>query len=996
MKTNAVKEVNETALELFEVLEFQYPFRSYQKLVLSMFDEIRQKQNKFHIVAPPGSGKTILGVEIIRQFAAPAVIFSPTTTIQEQWREKFLLFLPNGKQRLIDRLVSSEPQELKPVNTLTYQVLSTPSENRDFLRELGVQCWREDLIKRGKLDEAAAGERIELLKANNPDAYKKEVSKYQLVAKQNLLGDPDFDLRRLLHSNAKSLIDKLARNGTKVIVLDECHHLLDYWAVVLKELIRSLPNVFVVGLTATPPLSAAPGELDNYLYLVGQIDFEVPTPAVVKSGNLAPYQDLVYLVAPTPKESEFLKLQKDIFLNLVQQIASDPAFRTYFFNRLVSRQDKKGQQVPWKEFLNDQLDLAIAGVKYLRSIQTELPGEIRILDEMRQPLSVDDWLMLLEDYCLNHLKVSQESKDGLLLKDIRAALKTLGVVLSETGFRQYISATERVLALSDAKNSAVVDILRHESESMADRLRAVVITDYEKSSAMSLKSLAGVLDPEAGGAVRVLRHLVSDTVTDKLDPIMLTGETVLIDADWANRFIEEAQRWFKAQRLTAVVFVRGSEDHHIAQIVGEGKDWRPKNYVRLTTMLFEQGITKCIIGTRGLLGEGWDSLSLNTLIDLTSAGTFATVNQIRGRSLRLDPNDASKVANNWDVVCVAPGIPKGQNDFERFVRKHSQFYGLGKRGRIVKGIQHVDEQLALAYFAKVLAKLEFMVLNSRGLSKAKNRARAYEDWERFVGKPYSNFHLRATEIRAEDMKFRTAYTFKHSLRRLFYILMANVGGHFTILMHVIPRQAYEDVRLFWIFYLLAGLIAGGISARYVKLYFRKAFLEVPVDSYLKDFGKAILQALKDAELVGPQLSFENLRVEVADGGIYRVFLDYASEKDAATFSECFKEIMSPVTDQRYLVSRNEASLDRNFFSPLWYVIWETMRVFRRQDTFYHPVPGMFGANKRLAVSFGRAWATYVGGGRLIYTRSNKGRDILLRNRIKNRLQIGVTLAEEWR
>lgn len=994
MKANAVQEVHEKALDLFEVLEFQHPFRSYQKLVLGIFDEIRQKQSKFHIVAPPGSGKTILGVEIIRQFATPAVIFSPTTTIQEQWREKFLLFLPKDKPRLVDRLVSSEPQELKLVNTLTYQVLSTPSENRDFLRELGVQCWREELIKRGKLDEATAGERIALLKTNNPDAYRKEVSKYQLVAKQQLLGDPDFDLRRLLHSNAKSLIDRLARNGTKVIVLDECHHLLDYWAVVLKELIRSLPNVFVVGLTATPPLSAAPGELDNYLYLVGQIDFEVPTPAVVKSGNLAPYQDLVYLVAPTPKESEFLKQQKDIFLQLVQQIASDPSFRTYFFNRLVSRQDKKGQQVPWKEFLNDQLDLAIAGVKYLRSIQAELPGEIRILDEMRQSLSVDDWLMLLEDYCLNHLKVSQESKDGLLLKDIRAALKTLGVVLSETGFRQYISATERVLALSDAKNTAVVDVLRNESESMGDQLRAVVITDYEKSSAMSLKSLAGVLDPEAGGAVRVLRHLVSDEVTDKLDPIMLTGETVLIDADWASRFIEEAQRWLKAQRLTAVVFVRGSEDHHIAQIVGEGKDWKPKNYVRLTTLLFEQGITKCIIGTRGLLGEGWDSLSLNTLIDLTSAATFATVNQIRGRSLRLDPNDPSKVANNWDVVCVAPGIPKGQNDFERFVRKHSQFYGLGKRGRIVKGVQHVDEQLASAYFAKGLAKLEFMMLNSRALSKAKNRAKAYEDWE--VGKPYSNFHLRATEIRAEDMKFKTAYTFKHSLRRLLYIIMVNVAGHFAILMHLIPRQAYEDVRLFWIFYLLAGSIAGGISARYVKLFFKKAFLEMPVDSYLKDFGKAILQALKDAEMVSPQLSFDNLRVEVADGGIYRVFLDYASEKDAATFSECFKEIMSPVTDRRYLVSRNEASLDRNFFSPLWYVIWEATRVFRRQDTFYHPVPDMFGANKRVAVIFGRAWAKYVGGGKLIYTRSNKGRDILLRNRIKNRLQVGLTLAEEWR
>lgn len=977
--------------DFFQHLEFQFPFRKYQSMVLGIFDEIKLKQNKFHIVAPPGSGKTILGVEIIRQINKPAVIFSPTTTIQEQWKEKFLMFSRPENSHLIDKLVSSSAKNLKLVNTLTYQVLSTSSENKDFLRELAQKHWLSDLVKNSNLEEAQAKERISALQQNNPDNFAKEISKYQLKAREELLTNPDFNVRDLLHTNAKKLIESFVKNDTKVIVLDECHHLLDYWAVIIKELIRSLNNPFIVGLTATPPLSAGEGELENYLFLVGDIDFEVPTPAVVKEGNLSPYQDLAYLVSPTAKETDFLKNQKELFFNLVKTVSENQSFKIYFFNKVIGRQNQKGIKIPWGEFLNDNLDLAIAAVKYFMSVNTPIPRDIYIIAEMRNPFTIDDWLVLLEDYCLNYLKMSKETGDALLLKETKAGLKTLGVVLCETGFRQYISATERVLSLSDSKNIAVVEILKNEFANLGERLRATIITDFEKSSALSLKSLQGILDPEAGGAVRVLRHLVSEKVTNELDPIMLTGSAILIDADWADKFVSEGQKWLKERKLNATLSIKATDDAKISEIDGEGNDWEPKNYVRFTTSLFEKGITKCLIGTRGLLGEGWDSISLNTLIDLTSAGTFTTVNQIRGRSIRLDPDNKYKVANNWDVVCVAPGIPKGENDFARLVRKHSQFYGLANNKLIVKGIQHVDKSLANAYFAKGIAKLEFMMVNKRALDKARNRSKAYDDWE--IGKPYSNFVIHATELKKEDIKFKTAFTFKKSLRRLLYIIAANVAGHFLFLSQFVrPRNIQE----LWIFYIIAGLIAGGISAKYIYVYFRKAFIDLPVDSYLMDFAKAILETLKKTEMVNAQVSFDNLRVVAMQDGTYQVYLDYAKEKDIKKFSECFRDIMSPITDQRYLVSRNEASLDGNFFSPVWYTIRELTQVFRRETEFYHPVPNIFSQNKRLAFIFSRAWSKYVGGGRLIYTRSNKGRNILLKNRIKNRLQIGLTHLEEWR
>ena len=123
---------------------------------------------------------------------------------------------------------------------------------------------------------------------------------------------------------------------------------------------------------------------------------------------------------------------------------------------------------------------------------------------------------------------------------------------------------------------AVVEILKNEFGNLGEKLRATIITDFEKSSALSLKSLQGILDPEAGGAVRVLRHIVNDKVTNELDPIMLTGSAILIDADWAEKFISEGQKWLKDRKLNAALSLKATDDTKISEICGEGNDWEPK------------------------------------------------------------------------------------------------------------------------------------------------------------------------------------------------------------------------------------------------------------------------------------------------------------------------------------------------------------------------------------------------------------------------------------
>ena len=78
---------------LFTTLHFQHPFRKYQQMILEVI--ARAEDHKHHIVAPPGAGKTIVGLELIRRSGRPAIVFAPTTTIQRQWQEKVGLFTDN-------------------------------------------------------------------------------------------------------------------------------------------------------------------------------------------------------------------------------------------------------------------------------------------------------------------------------------------------------------------------------------------------------------------------------------------------------------------------------------------------------------------------------------------------------------------------------------------------------------------------------------------------------------------------------------------------------------------------------------------------------------------------------------------------------------------------------------------------------------------------------------------------------------------------------------
>ena len=71
-------------VSMFNHLRFDGKWRSYQQNVLNRLQK-HLSDEKLHIVAAPGAGKTILGLEVIRRIGKKCLILAPTITIKNQW-----------------------------------------------------------------------------------------------------------------------------------------------------------------------------------------------------------------------------------------------------------------------------------------------------------------------------------------------------------------------------------------------------------------------------------------------------------------------------------------------------------------------------------------------------------------------------------------------------------------------------------------------------------------------------------------------------------------------------------------------------------------------------------------------------------------------------------------------------------------------------------------------------------------------------------------------
>ncbi len=291
-------------------MQFHSTLYPYQKEILNVFENERNRgEKKIHIVAPPGSGKTIVGLEMICRIDAPTLILVPNLTLQEQWKNKIeMLFLEENES--IEEIASTNINDIKKINIITYQSLSGTNDESEDIQNKILDIWFES-----EKDEFPSREAFTLfvssLKEENPKEYQEIYGKNRKKLKDS--GNSEYT-NKLIKDTIHDYIGRLKESGVRTMVVDEAHHLTSWWSHVLYEIWNNLEQPYIIGLTATPPFENADYfELDeSYVKLLGTVDYYVPTPAIVKSGRLAPYSDLIYVVSPDEKLSALLKEKEQL------------------------------------------------------------------------------------------------------------------------------------------------------------------------------------------------------------------------------------------------------------------------------------------------------------------------------------------------------------------------------------------------------------------------------------------------------------------------------------------------------------------------------------------------------------------------------------------------------------------------------------------------------------------------------------------------------------
>lgn len=881
------------------------------------------------MVLPPGAGKTRVGLEaVVAQLLdhpdTRAVVLAPNTAIQSQWI---------AEAEALGLRASDDKDLGSPVTCLTYQSLAVfDSEAED------------------------AG--------------------------------PGAGIVDRLHPNGVALFERIRSLPRLLLVLDECHHLLEVWGRLLAELLHAVESAQVLALTATPPESLAGEQLRLVRQLFGDILYRVSVPAVVKEGHLAPFDELVWLTTPTPTEEDWLASQAVRFTELTTMLTT-PGFGTVgFYQWLTARfVAPVPVETTWAALAAREAELCDAALRMHHAGLLELPRGARLREEHRHAPSAEDWVRLLDDWLTTHVAVSEDPADAEVIATVRAALPAVGYQWTRRGVRRGRSAVDRVLARSEAKPSAAAQIIAAEHATIAERTRVLVLCDHERASATVPTSLDGVLEPEAGSAVAALEVLLGDRDVSPLNPMLVTGSVVAASRTTLVQLVD-----FVATRDPAVA-ARLETEQGPGPLATCTTGWSSRTWVGHVTAFFEAGRSQVLVGTRGLLGEGWNARSVSTLIDLTTATTLTAVVQTRGRALRTDPTWPDKVATNWTVVCVSEAHPKGDNDWFRLVRKHQGFHGVDPDGDIVDGVAHIDASFS-PFAAPPVA--EFDRLNARMLTAAAERETIRESWA--VGQPYDDITLTSLRVRrsggdvvaADEVVLLAARPTPHHLTATglevdqeppdtsWVPTLALVAGSTGAVAAAAAAVGPWGIAAAGVLGGAASLVNGAASRRRheeVLTAWVRAQLAATRDvPSLEAVAATVADALADAGIT--EVSSDALAVEVHPGGEYRFRL-MGTEADAAAFATAFDEAIGPVGAPRYLVSRYvDATLHDSRPIRTRSAARKALRRAAAAGEAWHPVPTVLGRNRRGAARYLAAWTTWIGEGRLVATAQPEGAGIL--------------------
>jgi len=845
-----------------------------------------------HLVAAPGSGKTTLGIEFIRRNSKPALILVPTVTIRQQWVDRIREAFLDDES-LADKMISQNLKQPKTITVATYQALHSAVNRLEGDAEV------EDT------DDVVENEYFDF----------KGVDIVGLFEEANL--------------------------GT--LCLDECHHLRNEWWKSLEIFRKSFADINVISLTATPPYEGEPALWDRYVAMCGEIDEEITVPELVKEGSLCPHQDYIYFSFPTKEEEKQLdqfSTQKRTFL---KNLSSDS-----MFCEAVRTSRALDGTISEDELLNEPKYLS-ATLIFLRHKGIEFPKQFQqLLGASRLPMFDLAWFeILLQGMVFDVPHWYDLSEEDL--KELKSELKSLGLIDRKQVQLCRNKKIDQLLNQSLGKLNAVRDIFEAEHETLGSELRQLILTDFIRKDFE-----AHLGNPEVQysqlGVLPYFEVLRRELVEQQLDVPMavLTGSLVIIPSGVKSRL----EAFFGADKITfQTVGQLDEKDYVKVRLVGSQHD-----LVSAVTQLFQEGQIHVVIGTKSLLGEGWDAPCVNSLILASFVGSFMLSNQMRGRAIRIWPENPEKTSSVWHLVSInlaekklfkkeegEEDLPIGIDspDMELLQRRMKQFLGLHyNENTIESGVDRLD-----------LGNIEFTkknltILNQETISRSRNREELRERWNESL--PLLEDMEVASEVQVNKTFLPTVLL--TDARKILTYAQAIVLTE--LIVYLFLDFVKRPSQLLYPVFILSLIVLNIVWLRY--------FLYKSPYKRLELFAEAIRKAL----LASGHLQTQNCKARVVrkdkDSFQTSTYLKGGTLREKELFAQALSEFFAPIENQRYILR-----------AETWV----------NDQTKYFAVPSMFDKRKEDVVAFVANIEKNIGKYEIIYTRNVEGRHILLDARL---------------
>ena len=741
-----------------------------------------------------------------------------------------------------------------------------------------------------------------------------------------------------------SLVSCLKEAGVKVICLDECHHLKNEWWKALESFLSEMKDMTVIALTATPPYDATPAQWERYISVCGPVDAEITVPELVREGSLCPHQDYVWFNWPSVEEEEQIRRFRDRAYDMFCLLMDDQSLRDAAATHpgLTDPEGYCDRMLEDPAYLSGLLIYCQAkGIPFSEKW-------IRVLCVKGLPDMSQRWMEALLQGFLFDDRDSYECREEYREALIRE-LKARGIVEKKRVSFRTSPRLEKLLCSSRGKLNSILQIASCEQSALGEELRMLILTDYVRKEWRS-----GLGDPEKEigviGVLPIFELLRRRGTSRRLG--VLCGSMILIPVSAEEAFTEEAGRAeLPLQTPFKRLRNRAGDELGYSEIPVSG---RVNQYTSVVTKLFERGYIQILIGTKSLLGEGWDSPCINSLILASFVGSYVLGNQMRGRAVRKDPDHPEKVSNIWHLVCI-PGQGEQRaerearvtdtglsEDLDTLERRMKGILGLSYDGTVIEnGISRLGLHGETSYTRETVR-----ALNEAAAVRSADRGTVARQWQQALLAPGKLETV--DECTADRKAVRRSAVFINTLGAQ---LLAFVIEGINILFRARRfLNGWWDTRVF--------LLITAVFVLFTLIFGRRLIHMLTPMKQFRSAAQGVLEALKRSGEISEKCSVET---EEEQGVRFSAWLENGTDREKTVFADALSEMLAPVDNQRYLICGGTPG---------------------RKRAEYYCVPAAFAASREKAEVFRKAMEPWIGRYRLVYTRNPEGRRILLEGRAK--------------